>query len=97
MVKAFKSTSVSSIEDLDLDLIDTNQNMNFVVSQIDSIQRLTKSTAIKQIKKNKTPTAFSKVILQQNSEGNIQERSSPSTEAKSISTTNAFDCFMEEC
>ena len=93
MVKAYKSSSVTSVEDLDLDLIDTNQNMNFVVSQIDSIQRLTKSSAIKQIKKSKT--AFSKVIFQ-NLNGEILERYSPSTEAKSSDPTTALDFFMQE-
>lgn len=44
MVKAFKSSSVSSVEELGMEFVDTNQNMNFVVSQIDSIQRLAKST-----------------------------------------------------
>lgn len=71
MVKAYKSSSVVSVEDLDIELIDTNQNMNFVVSQIDSIQRLTNSTAIKQIKKSKT--AFKGVVLQK-VEGLIFER-----------------------
>ena len=59
MVKEYKSSA--SVEDFDLSLMDTNQNMNFIVSQIDSIQRLTKSTGTKQIKKNKP--AFNRVIL----------------------------------
>ena len=71
MVKAYKSSSVTSVEDLEINLIDTNQDMNFVVSQIDSILRLTKSSALKQIKKNKT--AFSKVILSKIN-GEIHER-----------------------
>lgn len=53
-----------------MELIDTNLNMNFVVSQIDSIQRLSKNEGTKTIKKNKP--AFKRILLE-NVNGEVRE------------------------
>ena len=74
-----------------MELIDTNLNMNFVVSQIDSIQRLSKTEATKSIKKNKP--AFKKILLE-NVNGEVREHQS---EAQNVDTSNAFDSFMQDC
>ena len=66
--------------------------MNFVVSQIDSIQRLAKKENSKLIRKT-SRRAFRKVQLHQ-VDGMIQEKESPKT---NLTTTQAFDCFMEQC
>ena len=83
--------SNSSVEELGLELIDTNLNMNFVVSQIDSIQRLSNNEATKSIRKNKP--AFKKILLQ-NVNGEVRE---PQPEVQNANTSNAFDCFMQDC
>ena len=92
MVKAYKQTvSNSSVEELGMELIDTNMNMNFVVSQIDSIQRLSKNEGTKTIKKNKP--AFKRILLE-NVNGEVREHQS---EPKIATTSNAFDSFMQDC
>jgi hypothetical protein len=90
MVKAYKSSCTLDDDDLGMELTDTNMNMNFVVSQIDSIQRLTKSTESKQIKKK---PCFKKVTLQK-IEGEVTLKPFE-PEVQSIS--NAYDSFMQEC
>lgn len=74
-----------------MELIDTNMNMNFVVSQIDSIQRLSKNEGSKSIKKSKP--AFKSIQLEKVN-GEVREHLS---EPKVATTVNAFDTFMQDC